>query len=136
MDVQLSVRCDAQEPVESVIPGRVVRLADRDAGDLRATPLSTARAPGFPAELLRPNVERLTLISACDRTLGGTIPGTVVRGIDPSNGYEIETQLASRLVENRFDSGGELVLPRPPLGTRGVVLVRIGIPRKRMAGGV
>ena len=36
------------------------------------------------------------MISAGDRTLAGTIPSTVVRGIDPANRYKVETQLATK----------------------------------------
>ena len=127
MDVQLSVRCDAQQPVESARSGGVECLTDRDAGDLRATALSAARSPGLPAELLRPDVERLTLIGAGDRTLTGTVAGIVIGCVDPADGYEIETQLAGGLVDDRLDSRRELVLPRPPLGTRGR---RVGEHRK------
>ena len=59
MDVELAVRRDAQEAVEAVGAGRVIALADPDAGDLVAVALAGALLLLLPAEHHRGFVERL-----------------------------------------------------------------------------
>jgi hypothetical protein len=71
VDVQLTVRRDAQQSIETVRAGRVVALANPDAGHLSAVPLSGALFPLIPVEEARAFVQRLLDEGAGERPAVG-----------------------------------------------------------------
>src|SRR5205807_9141803 len=82
VDVELAVRRDAQEAIEAVRAGRVIALADTDAGDLGAVALSRAGLLLLPVELGRGLVERLLDEGRRERAAVGADLAARVRRVD------------------------------------------------------
>src|SRR5262245_43226402 len=119
MDVELAVRRDAQEAVEAVRAGRVIALADADAGDLVAGALSGADLLLLPVEHGGGLIERLLDEGRRERAAIGADLAARVGRVDLADRDAVDLQLARHLVHDWLDDGHELVLARTALRARG-----------------
>src|SRR5262245_53620676 len=119
VDVELAVRRDAQEAVEAVRAGRVIALADTDAGHLATVALARAGLLLVPVEHPRALVERLLDEGRRDRAAVRADLAARVRRIGRADRNAVDAELACRLVHDWLDRGRELVLARPALRARG-----------------
>ena len=115
VDVQPAVGGDAHQPVLAALARPMVGLADPDPGYAGPLALAAARQPLLPSEALGALGKRLSQMSAGDGPLAAAVEGVRVGGVDAADGQLVDTQLARRLVEQRFHRAGDLVLARTPL---------------------
>ena len=138
VDVQPPVGRDAHEPVLAARTRPVVGLADPHPGHARSAPLAAAGAPLLPSEALGALGERLSQMSAGDgapdlRRRGSSLSGALTAADGQLGRYRAEPQPCRAGAPPRRRSGSDRDrAARPAPG----VLVRTGIPRKRIAGGV
>src|SRR5690606_949776 len=92
VNVELAVRRDAHQAVEAVESGRVISLADADAGDLRSLALPAALAALVPVEALGTFRERFLQVHARDRPPVGADPGARFRRIDAPDLEAVDVQ--------------------------------------------
>src|SRR4051812_4732776 len=116
MNVQLAIGSDAHQTVVPAAAGRVKRLADADARDLRSASLAAARFALLPVESGCAALDRLALISARDRALRAVVLRLVVGRIDAAQLHPIDTERVRCFVEQRLDCAGDLILARSALG--------------------
>src|SRR5215467_15699592 len=113
--MQLAVGRDADDAVKPVAAGRMIALADADAGHLAADALAGLFLLLLPLEHLGSLVERLLLEGAGDRALIGTHLARRLRRVDPADREPIDAKLARCLVDHRLDDRCELIFSRTTL---------------------
>src|SRR5215467_1541401 len=119
MDVKLAVRRDPQQAVKAVRAGRVIALADADAGHLAAVALARAGLLLVPVEHARALVERLLDEGGRDRAAVRADLVLRLRRVGRADRDAVDAELARRLVHDWLDGGRELVLARPALRAGG-----------------
>ena len=113
VDVQLSVRRNPDDSVETGESGRVIRLPDTETADLAAVTLTAASSPGGPVELGRCLLECFFQIAARDRRLIAAEECVARRRIDPAN---VERRQPEPLPEPPELSPCYVVVLRPMAG--------------------
>ena len=110
MDMQLTVRGQAYQPVITAAPGRVKRLAHADTDDFRSLPLPATRAFFFPIKGFGTLLQRITLIRARNRALVTVVFTVVVRRVNAPDRDLVESEFASGLVQDGFNRRSDLIL--------------------------
>src|SRR5690606_22136258 len=116
VDVQLAVRRDPDDAVETRESGRMKALPDRDGSDLRAVALAAAGLALGVVELRCTLLERFADVGARDRRPLAAEPPVHAGCVDPADVERVETELARGFVHQRLDDRDGLVVPRPALG--------------------
>src|SRR5690606_35045488 len=112
VQVNLAVRCDADQTVITACAGRVVALANTDT-----THLVLADATGkilllLPVEHLRGLVDSFRHVGAGDAPLTGTDRGVGTRSVGAAECDPIQACLVGSLVHNRSEYRGHLEIGR------------------------
>src|SRR5690606_4875851 len=116
MDMELALRRDSHDTVETGEAGRMKALPNGDGPHLRAVALAAPRLALRVVERLGALVERLADIAARHRRTLAADPAVHVGRVEAPHLERIDAELPGGLVEQRLDDRDGLVVARASLG--------------------